>query len=541
MSATALDLQDNNSTTNPYNFREVFLIVLITAVATGLQALWTNHFISSTVGLVNVLPTFLFLTLWLTFSKFSQQNWRSQWLVFSLGFMLTLRLPITVHPSFQVLSWLLYGLMVLAIVRSVANYFRATKFRATILLITTCIIIFVAFSHIGLNSPFTSAFRLINGQSSSFVIGADNNQTWECAYEYQEMPVHCDMRHLIASEKIFTEKGYDPSFSVFLRRFFYGYLSSLVGYPGERWIASFSLNILIWLLGCMAIYRLCELLNFEEAIAGISSLSMAASWGFVSFVAQPAPYMTAYALSAILPWAVFELIQNSSRNVYRDTFGVTVILTGLTIYDIYPITLTCLVMLCFNQRTKLALLLVPMQIAILLVWQKVSLGMILGTTGNPRNSQVIFNSLTGWWQAISDVSLTMLYTTKGIESFLIAGFGIGAIAPFVWLGLAKTPRAANQGNAVVYMAIFTGLMLLTALFFTPEAFYWSPSTGMLPRFVFYTFVVNTIALGSLGDRWLGKWAYILPVLTLAFACLDFTGIASMTLMFDYGGLRLVWK
>jgi hypothetical protein len=551
MSAVQLDLQDNNSTVAPNNYRHLWGTIALVALATLCQALWTSYFISAKVGLVNVLPTLIFLTLWLSFSKFSQSKPQWQWLVFSLGFITTLRLPITISSHLQIINWGIWIVMYFCIFNSVSNYFRKDKFRSSILLITTALILFISFTHIGLNSPFTSAFRLANNLPSDFMAGKDNNQTWECTYEYREMPVHCDMRHMIASEKIFNQKDYDPSFSVFLRRFFYGYLSSLIGYPGERWIASFALNVTIWLLSCMAMYRLCELLNFKENIGAISSLCVSASWGFVSFVAQPAPYLTAYALAVILPWAAMELI-HTDKDVYRMVCLTTIILAGLAVYDIYPITLVCLLLLAINQKLRWVMLIIPLQLAIVLIWQKVSLGGILGTTGDPRNSQVITNSLGGWWQALSSLTpdLVFLYTTRGLQSFLIAGFGVGAIAPFIWLAY-KFLRAdwysqmfrenSDRKNAVFFILVFTVLMLLTALFFTPEAFFWTPNTGMLPRFIFYSFVANTIALASLGYSWLGKWAYLIPALTVLIACLDFTGIATVTLLFDYGDLRLIWK
>ncbi len=72
------------------------------------------------------------------------------------------------------------------------------------------------------------------------------------------------MRHFIPSEKIFTETNYDASFSVFLNRFFYGYINSLVGMAGHRWFMSISVNIFLWISSCVAIYRIGEITNLNE-------------------------------------------------------------------------------------------------------------------------------------------------------------------------------------------------------------------------------------------------------------------------------------
>ena len=275
-------------------------------IFTTVSCLWISIFISIKVGLVNILPTFVFVAIWYFFIKvyFSPENFR---FFFPLGFILTLRLPLTISSHLEIFNWLIYISVITLIFSRIFNYFKLRK-KLVILGITTLIIFFNSFTHLGLNSPYTYSFRLMNNLESNYIAGEDNNATWECHYEQSYFVVHCDARHFIASEKIFTEPKYDASFSVLLRRFFYGYLNSLIGIEGNRFIASFILNSIFWLFACVALFRICDLTNLDETIADISMLCCASSWGFVSFVAQPMSYLVAYAYASIIIWATIEII-----------------------------------------------------------------------------------------------------------------------------------------------------------------------------------------------------------------------------------------
>jgi hypothetical protein len=156
----------------------------------------------------------------------------------------------------------------------------------------------------------------------------------------------------------------------------------------------------------------------------------------------------------------------------------------------------------------------------------------------------------------------LVYLQRGITSFAIANFGIGAIGTAIFLVLLfwRSPRLNNwldiwqsKDNSAsidrsmlgVLMGSVAGLTLLASIFLTPEAFYWSPNTGMLPRFNYYSFGVSIVALASLvvavTDKLAVLWRFALPSAVLLIACLDITGIVSVPLAFDYGELSLVWK
>ena len=165
------------------------------------------------------MPTLVFLGLWYWFTKSSLNIQYSRW-YFLLGFLITLRLPITIAPQLEILNWTLYLSMVGLIGYRVFEYFRQRK-QLIVVGFAITIILFNSFTHLFLDSPFTYSFRLLSQLPSNYIAGKDNNLTWECSYEDSDFPVHCDMRHFIPSEKIFTETNYDASFSFYNRMLFY--------------------------------------------------------------------------------------------------------------------------------------------------------------------------------------------------------------------------------------------------------------------------------------------------------------------------------
>ncbi len=544
----------DNSTGQNNAFTSLIYFLVLSILFTAIQAGFLYLTISPKIGIINTFPTFIFVFIWLTFSHVFYKHKIWQWTIFFLGFALTLRLPITVNRSLELLNWLLYIGLYISVFIPIGKYFLNKK-RSIILLVTVVLILFNSFSHIYLNSPFTYAFRLLNNLSSNYTPGQDNNSTWECPYEKPYIVVQCDMRHFIAPEKIFTEPNYDGSFSVFLRRFFYGYLSSLIGFPGNRWISSFSINIFFWLLSSVAIYRTCILLGLNEQIASTSMLCLASSWGFVSFVAQPAPYLTAYAFSTIVPWASLEITQ-TPKITSKTFFCIATIVSGLLVYDIYPVTITGLLLICWHKQFRLAASTFLIQCLYLWSWTNIGLAKVLGTVGNLRNTQVITNSFSAWLLAIGKYDLIFKYIGLGTFSFVIAGFWIGVPAIIILLCYLQFYPNSNKSdiwsseisnddsyfcvNRMKFFLISISLlMLISSIFLTPEAIYWNGTFGMLPRFNYYFLPAFTIALATISYQL--KIGYLIPILAFFVACIDFTGIASVALMFDYGGLKIIQK
>jgi hypothetical protein len=542
-----------------------FCIIILFTTA---QCLWMSGFTSTKVGLVNLLPTFIFLSIWYFFTRAYFEK-KYFWLCFSIGFILVLRLPLTLSRSFEPLNWGIYAIAVGLIFQRVVNYFKSEQ-KLILLVVTVALVLFNSFTHISLNSPFTYSFRLVLGQPSHYISGQDNNATWECPYDFtsksSEIVVHCDMRHFIASEKIFTLPKYDASFAVFLNRFFYGYLSSLTGFEGHRWFASFILNIVFWILTCAAIFRICILTNLDQInqnISAIATLCCAISWGFVSFVAQPAPYLLAYTFTAVMIWMSLEIIcnsqvnsQSSSRRLnLRELALYTIIMVAAPLtYELYPVAIACIIFLLIYRQFALSAMIVFGQILLPILWSKVFLARVLGTTGTPGGvTNNIPMSIKAWVDIFAHLnySQALHFIGKGSLAFLYGGMIFGAIAAvvfiiylFVQLRLQRSPWNTTdfQSHKIILIlcSIFSILFFLAGIFIAPTAQFWSP-TGMIPRFLYYTYVINTIALSAIASLVIKKYAYVVPVLTFLVANVSLFGIASVTFFSDYGVVGLYWK
>jgi len=267
--------------------------------------------------------------------------------------ILNLRLPVSVLRDFQVVNWLMYLIMVATVGRHILTMFSTPK-EKLFLILTVILLTVSAVTHLGLDSPYTYTFRMMNGLSSSYV-GTDNNSTWECAYEGAQYPVHCDSRHFVASEKIFTEPNFDPSYSVVLRRFLHGYLNSLAGLEGTRWWVSLGLNFMFWFFACMCIYRICILLKQSNRVAGLSMLCCASGIGFIDMLAQPSPYVLAYAYGPFVLWATMELIY-SKLDKWRIALFVTLIASSIMAYDAYQLILVSVLLLFLHKKQHAAIL-----------------------------------------------------------------------------------------------------------------------------------------------------------------------------------------
>ena len=523
-------------------FKDIW-IVLIALIA---ECLWTSIFVSTKVGLLNCLPSLVFLGMWYSFTKLSLDIKYSRW-YFLLGFLITLRLPITIAPQLEFTSWILYLSIIALIGYKFFEYFQQRK-QLIILYLTIAIIFFNSFTHLFLDSPFTYSFRLINQLPSNYITGQDNNLTWECSYEGSDLPVHCDMRHFIPSEKIFTEPNYDASFSVFLNRFFYGYLNSLVGVKGHRWFMSFSLNIFLWISACIALYRIGEITKLNERIRNIAMLCCASSWGFVHFVGQPSPHMSAFAFSSIILWASLELIRNEFIN---STLLILLIIAGSLTYDVYPLLLISSVLLFIYKRPILGILIPFLSITLNICWKYFSLQQILGTMGNIQHisspSSNITYSFQNWTNAILSLNLSRFwqFISNGFMTYFYGGMIIGAIAStglLIYLAIEKKDVTDSNDNQLLFTisASFCTVMLIAMFFVAAQSEIWSP-TKFIPRFAFYIYPINTLAIGFWADKLINRWGYVAPIATFMVANSTFIHLASMSTFFEYGLVGLYWQ
>jgi hypothetical protein len=547
---------------------EKFRLILDIGMILGFtltQCLWMCQFTSVKVGLVNLLPTFLFLAIWYFCVKVVA-NQKYFWLCFGLGFLLTLRLPITLTETLEPVNWIAYFAMAGLVLHKIIHYFKI-KQSLVFAIAVTAIIFFNAITHISLNSPFTYAFRTLRHVASDYTSGVENNQSWECPYEIPNLAVSCDMRHFIAPERIFTEPNYDASFSVYMSRFFYAYLSSLIGVEGHRWIASFSLNLFLWFCACTSIFRTCILTGLDRRIATTAMLCCASGWEFVSFVAQPSPQLTAYAFAAIIIWATLEIIHadqpeiidieksNPDENTPQDktsliTLLVLIIVSGGLAYEIYPLTLVSVILLLIYQKRFLAIAIASTQICFVVLWKEVSLAKFLGTLGNMESQSSGFKNLIYSFQTWLDILLNFnlskgfYFITKGVQSYFYGSYIFGAIATLIFLVYLirrqlKQPDYSNQLLLSVGLSLSI-VMLLATIFTIPQAHIWSP-TGMQPRLAAFVYPINVIAIAAIANGLLKQYAYAVAVLPFYISNLDLTGLVSLSQLFDYGKIGLYWK
>ncbi len=487
--------------------------------------------------------------MWYWFTKSLLSIPYSRW-YFLLAILITLRLPITVSNYLEFVNWAAYLTMIGLIGYKFFAYFKQRK-QLIVLCLTTAIVVFNFSTHLFLDSPLTYSFRLANQLPSNYIAGQDNNLTWECSYEDSGIAVHCDMRHFIPSEKIFTEAKYDASFSVFLSRFFYGYVNSLVGVQGHRWFMSVSVNIFLWISACVAIYRLGEIVALNERVLNIAMLCCASSWGFVHFVAQPSPHMTAFAFAAIALWATLELIRGEFPN---PPLLILIIVAGSITYDIYPLILISSLLLFIYRRPMLGVSIPLMAIALNVLWKSIFLKRILGTVGNVASISSPSSNLTysfqNWTKAILSFDLSRIWQllVNGFMSYFYGGMIFGAIASTVLLiylvlkKINKTESANAEADQLLLNICICccGVMLVGMFFVAAQSEIWSP-TKFLPRFAFYIYPINTIAIAFLADKLLARWGYGTALLTFVFANSTVIKLASMSAFFEYGLVGWYWQ
>ena len=534
------------------SLQQIFLDFGIITITTILQCIWMSLFESTKVGLMNLLPTFIYLSIWYFFCKTQLKTQLEQqyfWFFLLLGFSLTLRFPLVISRNLEPLSWITYLVMVCLIFYKLGNYF-IQKQKLLLLIITCLILLQNAFAHVSLNSPYSYVFRVRDGLSSGYSVTADNYKTFECGYEDRDIVTSCDMFTYMDIEKILTDREFNNAGANFyLRRFFYSYLSSLIGYVGHRWWAGFSLNLLIWLGACVAIFKSCLLFKFDNRVAAIAMLCCASSWGFIHLVGQPGPYVASYAMCAIMIWATLEILLSSDRR--EIIFYTLLVLSGSVIYDIYPVTLACVIPLVVRKRYFPAASILILQILFTFLWRNVFMLHVLNTIGNQEgNLRVLYISLNVWIEALINLDFPKIlrFIGKGLVTFVYGGLVIGTIAGLVFIGqliksIFKETNQEIKENSILLLWFFIPLCLLiiaTEIFITPELEHWT-TLGFLPRLAFYTFPLFTIALATLSNQVLKKYAYVVPAITFLIANADVTGLASMTMFFDMGFVGIYWR
>jgi len=518
----------------------------IVAIFTLIQFAWLAMRIAPKIAWVNLLPTLMLFSAWVLFINIYFSNIRRHRIFLLLpALILALRIPITISRELEVVNPLMICLMAGLILRKINPLFRVGN--RTALVLTVTMLLFSAGSHLGLDSPYTYTFRTVNGMPSEYS-GFDDNKTWECAYENPSYVVHCDARHFIASEKIFTEPNFDPSYSVVLQRFLFGYFDSLIGMEPHRWLTSVGLNLLFWLFSCISVYKISLFIKADTTQAGLSMLCCASAWGFIDMVAQPAPYMLSFAYAPIILWATLELTEASVS--IRKVLLMSLIITSVVmVYDAYQLILASVILLLVNRKFFLAIAIFSGQLLIAMIWRLVSMRMVLGTEGDlasPASGISNFSlDFRTWWHLLSTINVPDLIqlVLTGMQAYLYGNLVIGAVAAGIYV-LLFWERKTKEGAVRRFLAVLLCInipVLLAIIFVTPQMHYWSPGTGMQPRLAFFSYPINMIALVYISAPWLKKCAVLIPALLFLIANIDLTGLASIPVLFDYGAVGLFWK
>jgi hypothetical protein len=506
-------------------FQEAIIILGFTS----LQGLWMLFFTSPQVSILNTLPTFIFLSTWYLFIK-TEYSRKQKWIFFCLGFLLTLRLPLTLWRPLELFNWIIFAVAIAFIFKKIIQYYRSKK-KMWLLLTTLIIIWFNTFTHISQDSPYT----YVNRASTSY---------FECPHEGNYLfMVNCDNGHFLATELIFTEPNYKQD-SVLFRRFFYGYLNSLIGFDGHRMIGNLALNLIFWLFACTALYNICDRLDLGSRIASTAMLCCASSWGFVSFVGQPAMYLAAYAYAAIIIWATIKILQAKSK----DTIVLcsTIVISSALVYDLYAIALASFMILLICKKFKAAFSILIPQIFLSLLWKEFYLRKVFGTIGDQSNSQFAVESINTWINILKtfDFEQGFYWFIRGTHSFIYGNLIFGAFASFIliiFLGYKWIWRSKKQETILLLVSLLVTFWVLLATIVTiPQASQWGLGI-MLPRLAFYAYPIGTIALAYCGSRWLRNKVYIIPLTTFLIANLDLSGLASVAVFFDYGAIGIYWK
>ena len=528
-----------------YSYTTVFnigAILLITLAQLG----WLAFIMGSKLALVNLLPAAVFISVWTLFITHYYAHKPLVWFLLLMPVLiLNLRLPVTVFHDLQVVNWLMYLIMAVTVGRHMMGLFSSRK-EKLFLVFTVVLLAASAMTHLGLDSPYTYTFRMMNGLPSAYA-GVDNNATWECAYERPQFPVHCDARHFIASEKIFTEPGFNPSYSVVLTRFLHGYLNSLAGLDGTRWWVNLSLNCLFWFFACVCVYRISTLLKQSNLVAGLSMLCCASGIGFIDMLAQPLPYLLAYAYGSIAIWATMELIY-SELDKWRIALFIILIASVVMVYDAYPLILACALLLFLDKKKQAAVCILLLSVIFTVMWRVFSMKMVLGTQGNSSHGNtgaLLMLDVLKWLDVVKTANVMEFFRLSLIGSlaYLYGNLIIGVVAAWAYIfGVARPATSSHEQKTLLNALIILNiLVLLATLFAVPQMTDLSPTTSMQPRLAFYSYPINMIALTLISVAWLKKYAWITPLILFIVVNINLSGLTSIDMLFDYGRVGIYWK
>lgn len=517
------------------------------AIAAGLfaQYAWISHFLGEKLALLHLIPGGMTMVLMATISAVAWKRRTIQWSIYFGYNLLVLRPAVTLDENLVWLQWLTFAAMCGVVVSWCWRYLQkdgAGKW----LIVAGVLVAINTLTHLAAESPFTHTYHLVVDRPSDFS-GVDNNETWECAYDGTDWAVQCDARHFIASELIFVDADYDAGFSVVLSRFYSGYLNSLLGTDSMRWLSSVCINVLLWFLSCVAVYRLAQLFGQPGRVAVAAMLGTASAWGFVSLVSQPMPYLPAYAFGIFSIWAIVEQLVRPSLDIRLRTLLLLLPVLSIAVYESYPISLLCVLLLAIHRRYVSALVLIVAQLLVVVTWKKFGLEEVLGTTGDLASASSGVSNLTKdihkWIEILVTINIKefFLYLAVGVLAFLFGNLIVGACIG-IWI-TARDRRQIFGSNPQrlfwLVIALANLLMLAAMIFIVPQTFHWSPM-GMQPRLSFFSFAINLIAICYwVNGRW-PAWLWAVPVTSLMIANLDKTGFAGIAMLFDYGAIGSYW-
>ena len=203
----------------------------------------------------------------------------------------------------------------------------------------------------------------------------------------------------------------------------------------------------------------------------------------------------------------------------------------------------------------LGVLIPLLSIALNVCWKYISLQQILGTLGNIQSLSSPSSNLTysfqNWTKAILSLDFSRIwqFLSNGFMSYLYGGMIFGAIAStglLIYLAIQKKNAVNPDDNQLLFPLLFTitacfcTVMLIAMFFVAAQSEIWSP-TKFLPRFAFYIYPANTLAIAFLAGKFLNRGGYFAPILTFIVANSTLIKLASMSAFFEYGLVGLYWQ
>jgi hypothetical protein len=171
--------------------------------------------------------------------------------------------------------------------------------------------------------------------------------------------------------------------------------------------------------------------------------------------------------------------------------------------------------------------------------------------GNTQNISSPSSNLTYSFQNWTKVILTLnferfwQFISNGFMTYFYGGMIFGAIAStglLINLAAKKKDVTNSEDNQLLFTisVTFCTVMLIAMFFVAAQSEIWSP-TKFIPRFAFYIYPINTLAIAFFADKFIGRWGYIAPILTFIVANSTLFKLASMSVFFEYGLVGLYWQ